>query len=92
MINPELTTRYRQRFGFEPDGLGLTDEQVETAIGIGVPLDGNFMDILNRYAQTFGGKPHILWMDSAEAITAMQVAIDSGEPIVDPDIPEGAVI
>jgi hypothetical protein len=31
-------------------------------------------------------------MDSAEAITAMQVAIDSGEPIVDPDIPEGAVI
>jgi hypothetical protein len=52
----------------------------------------NLEEVLDAYDAKFGGKPHILFLDDDEAIALMQVAIDTGIPIPEPDIPEGALI
>jgi hypothetical protein len=52
----------------------------------------NLIDALNQYKAKFGDSPHILWMDTNEAIALIQKAIETGVPIPNPEVPEGAVI
>lgn len=90
-----MIEQYRTRFGFEPiltAQLGYADLglAIEDAIETSTPFEEDIDELLEVYVKSFGGKPTTLFQ--SDVTKRLQAAIDSGKPMAEPDIPEGALI
>ncbi len=52
----------------------------------------SFLDWIVRYEERFGDRPTTVHMKTDEVISLIQKALETGVPIPEPNIPDGALI